>query len=343
MPTIDEQLAKHEAAVIWQQRKSPLGGNDTAVKPGIQMGLRLLLGQGSQSSTAQRANAVRDHVQTIVRKRTEVMVKITGHNPDMAGFARSLDYVSRSGRYKHKAEESLELEDDAGQIYRGLQGREMLRRAWALGGPSVPEAVVLPPGVDRKKAPRQILKIIYSMPAHVGRESVTAAARAAITETFGRHQFVMAHHADTDNHHTHLLIKMVDMDGRRMNPRKADLQVWRDEFAKQLNLRGIEAAATRRRVRLKREKGVSQAVREMRARGVVPSRDRSAQTQPRAAQAARENDARMLGVYADIAQTLRASPDPLDRALADELVTTLKTQGHSLPVGIKPNAPRPSP
>ena len=127
-----------------------------------------------------------------------------------------------------------------------------------------------------------------------------------------------------------------------MNPRKADLQVWRDEFANQLNLRGIEAAATRRRVRLKREKGVSQAVREMRARGVVPSRDSSAQTQPRAAQVARENDARMLGLYADIAQTLRASPDPMDRALADKLVTTLKTQGHSLPVGIKPNAPRPS-
>lgn len=342
MPTTDELLAKHEAALIWQQRKSPLRNNDQAVKPGIQMGLRLLLGQASQTSTSQRANAVRDHVQTIVRKRTEVMVKITGNNPDMAGFARSLEYVSRSGRYKHKAEESLELEDDAGQIYRGLQGREMLRRAWALGGPSVPEAVVLPPGVDRKKAPRQILKIIYSMPAHVGRESVTAAARAAIKETFGRHQYVMAHHADTDNHHTHLLIKMVDMDGRRMNPRKADLQDWREAFAKQLNLRGIEAASTRRRVRLKREKGVSQAVREMRARGVVPSRDRSAQTQPRAAQAARENDARMLGVYADIAQTLRTSPDPMDRALADELVMTLKAQGHSLPLGIQPHGPRPS-
>ncbi len=342
MLTTDEQLAKFEAAMIWQERKKPLRGDEQALKHPSQIGIRLLLRPKPMATASERANAVRNHVLTIVRRRTEVMVKITGHTPDMVGFARSLEYVSRSGRYRHKAEESLELEDDRGQVYRGLQGRELLRRAWALGGPTVPELVLNPPQGDRKKAPRQILKLVYSMPAHVGRAAVSAAARAAIQESFGGHQYVMAHHADTDNHHTHVLVKMVDKDGHRMNPRKADLQRWRDEFAKQLNLRGVEAAATTRKVRLKRAKGVSQAVREMRARGVIPERDKTAQTQALAAKRAQENEARMVRFYTEVADILQTSSDPTDRVLALNLVETMRAQGHILGVKVGHNAPRPA-
>jgi hypothetical protein len=188
-----------------------------------------------------------------------------------------------------------------------------------------------------------VLKVIYSMPAHVGREAVVAAARAAIQETFGRHQWVIAHHADTDNQHTHLLVKMVDMDGHRMNPRKADLQEWRMGFAKHLSARGVEAAATKRRVRLRREKGVSYAVRELRQRGQVPGRDKTARAQPAAAQSAQQNEAKMLKVYAAIAHALHASAQASDRELGQALETVLSDQGHRLQPTAIPQLRAPGP
>ena len=333
MLNTDEQLARFEEDVLWVRKDSPTPGNNRVMKQATQIALKLL----------DRANAVRNHVQTLVSKRTEVMVKITGSNPSMAGFARSVEYISRSGKYKHKGEESLELEDERGIIYRGLQGRDLLRRAWTLAGPPIPPESSVVPGGDPKSAPRQVLKVIYSMPAHVGREAVVAAARAAIQETFGRHQWVIAHHADTDNQHTHLLVKMVDMDGHRMNPRKADLQEWRIGFAKHLNARGVEAAATKRRVRLKREKGVSHAVRELRQRGQVPERDKTARPQPAASQRAQDNDARMLKVYTGIAQALHASAQASDRELGRALESALRALGHSLQSVAVPQVPAPGP
>lgn len=329
MESTDERLASFDQDVLWVRKEAPTQGNHRVTKQAAQIVLKLL----------DRANAVRDHVQTIVTRRTEVMVKITGSNPSISGFARSVDYISRSGKFKHKGEESLELEDESGVVYRGLQGRELLRRAWTLAGPSIPQESSLAPGADPKSAPRQVLKVIYSMPAHVGRDAVAAAARASIQETFGRHQWVIAHHADTDNQHTHLLVKMVDMDGTRMNPRKADLQEWRQSFAKHLNARGIEAAATKRRARMKREKGVSQAVREIRARGQVPERDKTARPQLAPAGKGQENDARMLKAYAGIAQALKASTQAGDRALGEALEAALKAQGHTLPSVAAPRAP----
>jgi len=335
----DEQLAQFEEDVLWVRKDSPTPGNTLATKQATQIALKLWDRARGTPGVKDRANAVRNHVQGIVTKRTEVMVKITGSNPSMAGFMRSVEYISRSGKYKHKGEESLELEDESGEIYRGLEGRELLRRAWTLAGPSIPQESSVAPGADPKSAPRQVLKIIYSMPAHVGRDGVTAAARAAIQEKFGRHQWVIAHHADTDNQHTHLLVKMVDMDGKRMNPRKADLQEWRQSFAKHLNARGIEAAATKRRVRLKREKGVSHAVRELRARGQVPERDKTARPQSAASRKGQENDAKMLKAYAGIAQALKSSEQSSDRELGQALETALKAQGHSLPPVQAPQAP----
>jgi hypothetical protein len=328
MASTDEHLALFDSEVVWVQKKRPAQSNDRAARQATQIALDLFDGRAVQG----RANAVRQHVKTIVSKHPEVMVKITGSNPSMAGFMRSVDYISRSGKYKHKGEESLELEDERGEIYRGLEGREMLRRAWTMAGPSIPQESGVAPGADPKSAPRQVLKIIYSMPAHVGRDQVSAAAKAAIKETFGRHQWVIAHHADTDNQHTHLLIKMVDLDGKRMNPRKADLQDWRLSFAKQLNARGIEAAATKRSVRLKREKGVSHAVRELRARGQVPERDKTAQPQAAAVSKAQEKEARVLNAYAGIAQALGASALASDRELGRSLEQALKGQGHTVGV-----------
>jgi len=293
---------------------------------------------------SERANAVRDHVVALVKDHTQVMVKITGNSADMKGLMRSVEYISRSGKNKKKGDAELELENEKGDMFRGPQGREMLRKEWTLGGPSIPEtATASQPGAaaDPKQGPRQVLKIIYSMPAHVGREAVTAAAKAAIAETFTGHQWVVAHHADTDNQHTHLLVKMVDMNGKRMNPRKADLDLWRKSFAKHLVARGVDASASRRRVRLQRHKGVSQAVRELRARGVVPERDKTAKTQALALQKSLANEDRMLSAYGAIASTLHKSQTQADRELGQALEQSLQARGYALNIAKPALQPQP--
>jgi hypothetical protein len=331
--TTDEQLAEFGEHVVWYEHDLPRGKSQD-------QGMRKLIVKGAAlvMAVSKRAHAVREHVRAFVARRPEVMVKITGSSADMKSLARSLDYVARAGRYKKKSEPELELENEVGDVYRGTEGREQLRKEWSLGGPPIPEvaAPAVMAGGKARAARREVLKIIYSMPAHLGREAISQAARAAAGQTFAGHQWVMAHHADTDNHHAHVLVKMVDCNGRRMDPRKADLERWRQTFARELQARGIDAVASRRRVRLERQKGQSQAVREMRGRGLVPERDKTSRTQPAASTRAKANEQRVLAAYQGIAQALAGSASEQDRSLAQGLQSRLAEQGHVIKIAPGP-------
>lgn len=59
---------------------------------------------------------------------------------------------------------------------------------------------------------------------------------------------------------------MLGRDGERLNPRKADLQAWRDGFARALRDRGVEAEATPRGARGVTRKAERGPVRRMRER-----------------------------------------------------------------------------
>ncbi|EJH1638832.1 relaxase/mobilization nuclease domain-containing protein, partial [Campylobacter jejuni] len=61
--------------------------------------------------------------------------------------------------------------------------------------------------------------------------------------------FVVAFHNDTDNPHCHVCLKVADKNGKRINPKKADLANLRAEFANALNELGIEAKATNKKQR----------------------------------------------------------------------------------------------
>jgi hypothetical protein len=330
MASTDERLVELGEDVVWFEHGRPAKGNERGMNQLAGIAVDLMRKAVGSNSVKERANVVRGHVQELLKGHTQVMVKITGSSADVKGLMRSADYIARGGKYKKKGEEELELENELGDVFRGVDGREMFRKEWTMGGPPIPEvasAVAVIDGENPKAPPRQVLKLIYSMPAHVGRDAVTQAAKASIKETFPKHQWVMAHHSDTDNQHTHVLVKMVDMDGKRMNPRKADLEQWRRTFSNHLNARGVEASATRRRVRLKRDKGVSQAVRELRDRGVVPEHDKTAQPQSEAVRKALANEVRMLRAYSGIAEVLNASATQTDRDLGGALQASLAERG----------------
>ena len=90
-----------------------------------------------------------------------------------------------------------------------------------------------------------------SMPTGTPPDKVREAASDFLKEEFGdRHRYCFVLHTDTDKPHVHACVLATPLTkGKRLNPRKADLQRWREGFAEQLRQRGIDANATPRRTR----------------------------------------------------------------------------------------------
>ena len=59
----------------------------------------------------------------------------------------------------------------------------------------------------------------------------------------------MVLHDHQANPHVHISVRAESRHGKRLNPRKADLQRWRETFAEKLRGWGIDAEATRQRTR----------------------------------------------------------------------------------------------
>ena len=118
----------------------------------------------------------------------------------------------------------------------------------------------------RRDAPVS-LSIILSMPAGTDPGRVHDAARSFASTLFAdRHPYVFALHTDEPHPHVHLTVRAMGRDGERLNPRKADLQLWRETFAAALRDRGVEAEATPRRARGIIRKSERTPVRKLRDR-----------------------------------------------------------------------------
>lgn len=187
--------------------------------------------------------ATKEKVARTAKKTPEVMVKISGGGRDMKHIKAHMDYISRNG--------AVELEDENGDIQKGIDAVRDVRDAWAKGRIGIPYE-----GGKRREA----FNIILSMPPGTDRQAVKDAARAFAKQEFGEHQYIFAAHDDEKHPHVHLAVKAVGKDGIRLNPRKGDLQFWREQFAEKLRDQGIEANATPRRARGVVQKAEKQAV-----------------------------------------------------------------------------------
>ena len=204
--------------------------------------------------------ATRAKLERIVRRAPEVMVKITGRTKGVAHLKSHLAYIARNGE--------LDVETEQGAMLAGRSGLKDLQQRWEDDA-----------GLDDKSRRDGSLSvnIILSMPAGTDAIAVKDSARAFATETFGyNHDYVFVQHLDDKHPHVHLTVQSRGHDGRRLNPRKADLQAWRERFAGELRLRGIAAEATPRRTRGRVRKADRGAVIAMRKRKIVPDVDRLA-------------------------------------------------------------------
>ncbi len=193
-------------------------------------------------------------ISRVVRRRPEVMVKVTGSARGFRSLKEHLAYITRNGK--------IEGEREGGEMIRGTTGVHSLAVEW--WGDC---------GIDRPTRARDTINLILSMPPGTDPHAVAEAARAFAQKTFGgEYDYLLSHHHhDSDpkrpeNPHAHLTIKTRGRDGQRLDPHKEDLQAWREGFAEQLRMRNVEAEATPRRARGVVRKGQRQSIRHMNTR-----------------------------------------------------------------------------
>ncbi len=256
--------------------------------------------------------AMRARLERIVGRAPEVMVKITGRTKDAGHLKSHLEYIMRNG--------DLMAETEQGSLMQGREGLKDLQSRWT-------DDAVLD---DKRRRDGSVsVNIILSMPPGTEPSAVKDAVRAFAIETFeANHDYIFVQHLDDKHPHVHLTVRSQGYDGKRLNPRKADLATWRERFAGELRLRGVAAEATPRRTRCKVRKHDNGTVVALRRRGVVPDTDKGAREDvARAAKAgaigarpweqkARERHAKIRAQYLDHARELERTGKGSDRALA---------------------------
>jgi type IV secretory pathway VirD2 relaxase len=252
----------------------------------------------------------------LARRAPEVMVKITGRTRDAGHLQAHLKYISRDG--------ALPVEGRDGEMLAELKDIRELGADWAAED------------LRRRDDASLSISIVLSMPPGTSIVRTRDAARTFAQEVFGeRFDYVFALHTDAGHPHVHLAVRSLGEDGMRLNPRKADLEHWRQVFAQKLRDRGVEAEATPRRSRGVVRKPERMPVRKLRerheaGRGEAPRVLRSAFDEAgRIVQGAAvtrpwersilERQQAVRRTYLATAQALARSEDPADRALAGEV------------------------
>jgi type IV secretory pathway VirD2 relaxase len=151
---------------------------------------------------------MRARLERIVGRAPEVMVKITGRTKGVAHLKSHLAYITRNGE--------LEAETEQGAQMTGRSGLRDLQQRWEDDADLDDK---------RRRDGSLSINIILSMPAGTDAIAVKDSARAFAIETFGyNHDYVFVQHLDDKHPHVHLTVRSLGHDGRRLNPRKADLQ-----------------------------------------------------------------------------------------------------------------------
>lgn len=255
-------------------------------------------------SLAHRADAIRARIEaSLIRRAPQVMVKVTGGGRGMKAIAAHFRYIGKAGR--------LELEDQDGMKLKGRDAVAEIAGEWRVSGSRIED-------VGHR---REAFNLMLSMPRGKAEpQMVLRAARDFARKEFTGHKYVMVLHDHQANPHVHLSVRAESMDGRRLNPRKADLHRWRESFAERLRGWGVEAEATRQGTR-----GVSRRYdhlwqQKARADGRLVRETRE-QKSGAAAQRTMEGSRE---AWSSIASALLGSRHPGDRRLAGAIEAYLR-------------------
>jgi Relaxase/Mobilisation nuclease domain len=269
---------------------------------------------GGRLTTSQaRATYVRQKLQAMVRRAPQVVVKLVRAPKGMKGISNNLTYISRDGL--------LEIEDQDGQVILGKEAVADLKAEWRDGGTPILSDSTM----------RDAFHLVLSMPTRTDPLSVQRAARDFATREFSGFQYAMVLHTfETDpdpkpspHPHVHLTVKAVGLDGVRLNPRKADLQRWREGFAEALREHGIEATTTSRIHRITHERWTVRHLHEPSKKGERLERLKRTMRRHGRVQEVMRN-------YEQVMRTLARSDRGEDRRLAADLVHYLSERSRDV-------------
>ena len=309
---VDQVLVEWGDALFRRRRHSgDEDGSRSRIRSGPGLG-KARKGAGSLAHAARMSpTAVRGAVRDAIRPGArQVVIKITGGGKGFKAMVAHARYISRQGKDAVGGPgRTLEVTDELGQKYEGTQSVRQLMEDWRTSGSFIPD------DSHRKEA----FNIIFSMPRETRPEALEAAVAETAAQLFEGHRYAMVMHLDQSAPHVHVMVRAERSDGRRLNPRKADLDRWRATFARQLQARGIDAVATRQVARLRNR--VHPSIWELKAKGEGRlNRDRgSVKTSPNAQKARTE----ALRAWREVTMALASSPELDDRKLAVEAVRYL--------------------
>ena len=283
--------------VTWGDRLFYPGNRVVRVKPQPRL---------SGDAARLRAAAIRKRIEaTVVRRAPQVMVKVTGGGRGMKAIAAHFRYISKNGR--------LEIEDQRGESMRGKDSLRDLADEWRFGGSLIPEDAE--PGHRR-----EAFNIMLSMPRGTDPLSVQRAAHEFALAELADHKYVMVLHDHQANPHVHISVRAESRQGKRLNPRKADLHRWRETFAEKLRGHGIDAEATRQATRGKsRNYDPLWRVKAREGGRLRASRDRS-----KSSEQAIATRAEAVEAWRQLGQALAMSEDPIDRNLAKSIAAFVR-------------------
>lgn len=182
-----------------------------------------------------------EQIARTVGRTPEVMVKVSGGAHTIRGVATHLAYIGRDG--------DLEMETDMGDRIQEKGFQKALIEDWDLDVESHWHATARDIR-GRRKAPKLVHNIIFSMPPGTPSQKVLKAVKKLATDEWAlKHRYSMVLHTDDAHPHVHVVLKARSEQGERLNIRKATLRAWRQRFATNLRELGVAANATERAVR----------------------------------------------------------------------------------------------
>lgn len=197
---------------------------------------------GSHQGQLHRAAAV-------ARRTPEVMVKVSGSAKGLRGVREHMNYITRNGK--------LVAESELGEPVAGRDAVGAVASEWQQADQGA-----------RRVNSKDTVNVVLSMPPGTDRDKLHHAARQFARRNFNsERRYLLVRHDDTKHPHCHLALRAVGYDGQRMNPRKADLQAWRESFAECLRETGLAAEATPRASRGVVRKGKRQSILHAERRG----------------------------------------------------------------------------
>lgn len=206
------------------------------------------LNSGAVKRKSNNTKSLRSKARRMAKGSPEVMVKVTGFGKGAAHIKAHLKYISRKGE--------LELENERGEIVKAATRKnelgEVVKDTKAVE--DLLERLSTNMGQGRSSTnSRDTVHVVLSMPPETPEEGMRNAVRSFAKNTFGKnHEYVFAVHTPANDPnpepsaqpHAHLVVRLRGFDGTKLDPRKADLQEWREAFAAELRFQGIDAEAT---------------------------------------------------------------------------------------------------